>query len=90
MKIQDTRGAERVGRRWAPKNHVLNKSVDIGIVGRAILIRQGIQAPGMEILADPGHWDGSRPDEANHSCHDAMQGPAARLHPRIEDRARAA
>lgn len=44
----------------------------------------------MEILADPGHWDGSRPDEANHSCHDAMQGPAARLHPRIEDRARAA
>lgn len=38
----------------------------------------------MEILADPGHWDGSRRDEANHSCHDAMQGPAARLHPRIE------
>lgn len=38
----------------------------------------------MWILADPGHWDGPRPEEANHRCHDAMQGPAGRLHPRIE------
>lgn len=51
---------------------------------------KGSRQPEWRFLADPGHWDGPRPDEANHSCHDAMQGPAARLHPRIEDRARAA